>query len=303
VRTGNSRQRIIISAIEHKAVLEPAHMLKDEGFDVVEAPVDHLGQIDLEAFPRLLTRETLLVSVMAANNEIGVIQPVKTVAAMARSAGALTHCDAAQAAGKIPLDAFDLDVDYLSLSAHKLHGPFGVGALYVAATAPRPLPLIVGGGQEGGIRSGTLPVPLIAGFGAAAQVATFTLDRDAQHARSLARRFVKELAGRQIGFEIVCPASNRLPGSLCLSIAGVDADDLVGALASEVLISTGSACTSGQIESSHVLRALGLTHKQAKSTIRVLFGRYNTTSEATEAAMLLAAACKEIGLATGGSRQ
>lgn len=301
--TGNARRRVVVSAIEHKAVLEPARMLSGEGFEVVEAPVDRQGRIDLEAFARLLDADTLLVSVMAANNEIGVIQPVKAVAEMARRGGALTHCDAAQAAGKIPLDVFDLDVDYLSLSAHKLNGPFGVGALYVGATAPRPRPIVVGGGQEGGVRSGTQPVPLIAGFGAAAEIAAVNLERDAQHARSLAQRFMEELADRQVHFEVVCAASDRLPGSLSLRLAGIDADDLVSTLADDVLLSTGSACNSGQVEPSHVLRAIGFTHEHAKSTVRMLFGRYNTAEEATQAAGLFEQACARVLAATGGCRQ
>lgn len=302
-RARDARRRVVVSAIEHKAVLEPARMLRGEGFDVVEAPVDQQGQIDLEVLARLLDRKTLLVSVMAANNEIGVIQPVKTVGTMARRVGALTHCDAAQAAGKIPLDVFELDVDYLSLSAHKLHGPMGVGALYISAVASRPLPLLVGGGQEGGVRSGTLPVPLIAGFGAAAEIAAANLERDAQHARSLMRRFTEALANRQVRFEVVCAASDRLPGSLSLRVDDIDADDLVHALADDVLISTGSACNSGQLEPSHVLRAIGFTHQQAESTVRMLFGRYNTAHEATEAAGLFARAYEGICLATGGRRQ
>lgn len=302
-RAGDSKRRVIVSAIEHKAVLEPARMLRDEGFDVVEAPVDQQGQIDLEAFAQVLNEETLLVSVMAANNEIGVIQPVKTVVSMARRVGALTHCDAAQAAGKISLDVFDLDVDYLSLSAHKLHGPFGVGALYLGAMAPRPYPLVVGGGQEGGVRSGTLPVPLIAGFGAAAEIAAVNLECAAQHARSLTRQFTEELAKRQVRFEVICAASDRLPGSLSLRLAGIDADDLVSTLADDLLISTGSACSAGQIEPSHVLRAIGFTHEQAKSTVRLLFGRYNVPQEAMEAAGLFAHACERVRLATGGRRQ
>jgi cysteine desulfurase len=294
VRSGDPRRRIVVSAIEHKAVLEPARALKQEGFDVIEAPVDHEGRIDLEEFTRLVNADTLLVSVMAANNEIGVIQPIKTVAAIARRAGALTHCDAAQAAGKVSLDVFDLDLDYMSLSGHKMNGPFGVGALYVVATAPKPLPLVLGGGQEGGVRSGTLPAPLIAGFGAAADIASFGLDRDAQHSRTLAERFTEELASHTVPFEVVCAASDRLPGSLALKIEGIDASDLVDALANEVFISAGSACNAGQFEPSYVLRAIGLTYEDARSTVRLLFGRYNSILDAREAAVLLAQACAKV---------
>jgi cysteine desulfurase len=303
VRAGDERRRVVISAIEHKAVLEPARALSREGFDVVEAPVDHQGQIDLEAFARLLDGNTLLVSVMAANNEIGVIQPVKTLAAITRHAGALIHCDAAQAVGKIALDVFDLDVDYMSLSAHKMYGPFGVGALYISAAALRPQPLVLGGGQESGLRSGTLPVPLIAGFGAAAEAATVNLDRDARHTRLLSRRFLEDLANRGVHFEVVCAEVDRLPGSLSLQIAGVDADDLVTALVDDVFISTGSACNSGQIEPSYVLRAIGLTDEQARSTVRLLFGRYNSMHDATEAATLFARAYTKVRFATGERRQ
>ncbi|TIX95323.1 MAG: aminotransferase class V-fold PLP-dependent enzyme, partial [Mesorhizobium sp.] len=147
----------------HKAVLEPAHALQAEGFEISIAPVDHRGQLDLAEFARLVDQDLLLASVMMVNNETGVIQPVKEAAAMAHEGGALFHSDAAQAAGKIDVDVVELNVDYLTLSAHKCYGPMGIGALYVAASAPKPVPLTLGGGQQSGLRPGTEPVALIAG--------------------------------------------------------------------------------------------------------------------------------------------
>ncbi len=184
-----SRKRIIVTAVEHKAVLEPARMLAEQGFSVSVAPVDKDGRLDLVAFNRLLGNDVMIASVMLVNNETGVIQPVAEAAALVHAVGGLMHSDAAQAAGKIAIDVLDLDIDYLSLSAHKCYGPMGVGALYVGAHAPKPAPLTHGGGQQDAIRPGTEPVALIAGFGAAAKVARSRLEGDEFDARHVIRIF------------------------------------------------------------------------------------------------------------------
>jgi cysteine desulfurase len=298
------RSRIVVSAIEHKAVLEPAKYLKGRGFDLVEAPVTRGGVIDLDALRMLVDDRTLLVSLMAANNETGVIQPVAAAASIARSVGALMHCDAAQAVGRIPINVGEVDVDYLSVSAHKLYGPMGIGALYVAAGAPRPHALIYGGGQEGGIRSGTVPIPLCVGFGVAAQLASTQMTADARFASECARRFVELLRGYGMPVGVMCPDAPRLPGSAAIFISGVDADRLVATVAQEIHLSTGAACDAGQILTSHVHKAMGLSATEAQSCIRPCFGRYNSDNDAVLAASALFAACRrQQPLATGESRQ
>jgi cysteine desulfurase len=293
------RRRIVISDIEHKAVLNSADALRADGFEVMRAPASADGAVDTSAIERLVTPQTCLVSVMTANNEIGTLQPLKEVAAIARKCGALFHTDAAQAAGRIPLDVFDLDVDYVSLSAHKMHGPQGVGALFVSSSAPAPTPLLRGGGQEGGVRSGTLPTALIVGFGVAADLAARHLEADAEHVDRLADLLIQELSERQCRFTRMYDGRGRLPGSVALCFAGVDADDLVQALAERVYITTGSACNSGQLQPSHVLQAVGLPSDRSREFVRVLFSRYNDQTEASAAGAMIAEACTAVRLATG----
>ncbi|MBP2297073.1 cysteine desulfurase family protein [Azospirillum rugosum] len=298
-----NRRRIVISAIEHKAVIEPVRRLEAEGFAVTVAPVHENGHLDLNALSRLIGDDVLLASVMLANNEIGVIQPVREVAQISHAAGALFHCDAAQAAGKIPIDVLDLDVDYLSLSGHKCYGPMGIGALYLSAAAPRPTPQIFGGGQQGGVRSGTEPVALIAGFGAAARVARSRLPEDQAHGVRLIAILLEELARHQLRFTRVSGNAETLPGSAAIMMPGVDADMLCATAAREVSLSTGSACTSGQIRVSHVLEAIGFSDHDARSVVRIFCNRYTTETEVVTAAHLIADAAKRCWLATGELRQ
>lgn len=296
---GSARRRIVVSAIEHKAVLEPARELARHGFEVVLAPVDAHGRVDLDALSDLVNDATLLVSVMAVNNETGVVQPVSEAAATAHEAGALFHCDAAQAAGKIRIDVGVLDVDYLSLSGHKCYGPMGIGALYIAAGAPRPAPLQFGGGQQAGVRPGTEPVPLIAGFGAAARAAAARLAEDGAHAARLADRLHAGLAMRQVRFQKITGDHAIVPGSLVIAIEGADADTLCAMLARTVQISTGSACTSGQIRISHVFESMGLSEEKARSVLRIFCSRYNDDAEIDAAATAIADAAARSRLATG----
>ncbi|MER8464529.1 cysteine desulfurase family protein [Mesorhizobium sp. M1396] len=303
VETGNKRRRIVVSAVEHKAVLEPARALLDKGFDVVVAPVSRTGLVDLTALAALVDDNTLLVSVMMANNETGTLQPIEDVVAIGRAVGALIHTDAAQAVGKTSVDVVDLNVDYLSISAHKFYGPVGVGALYVAAAAPTPLPIQFGGGQQGGVRPGTEPVPLLAGLGAAAQVAAGRIEEDAMHGRRLADRLRSRLAERQVSFVSTTGETSVLPGSLSLVMNGVEADDIVLALGRTVCLSTGSACASGQILPSHVLLAMGFDHRESKSVIRIFCNRYNSDAEIDLAASLIADALLQARHRTGRSHQ
>lgn len=298
-----TRRRIIVSAVEHKAVLEPARILADQGFSVSIAPVDKDGRLDLAAFETLLDDDVLIASVMMVNNETGVIQPVAEAAALVHAVGGLMHSDAAQAAAKVAIDVLDLDVDYLSLSAHKCYGPMGIGALYVAAHAPKPVPLLHGGGQQDAVRPGTEPVALIAGFGAAAKVARHRLDHDRGHGQLLIDTLIQALASRQLRFRRITGDAAVVPGSAALQLADVDADQLCSAVARDVSLSTGSACISGQIKRSHVLDAIRLSEKDAAQVIRIFCHRYQSIDEIESAAERITAAAERSRLAAGEVRQ
>ncbi|TPJ81967.1 cysteine desulfurase [Mesorhizobium sp. B2-5-13] len=280
---GDDRREIVVSAIEHKSVLSSASSLKAAGFRILEAPVTRDGIIDLDALEHLVGPATLLVSVMAVNNEVGSIQPLPEVVRIARAAGALVHVDAAQALGKIPVDCGEFD--YVSLASHKMYGPMGVGALFVSSAAQlRPSPVLFGGGQEGGIRPGTVPTPLVVGFGAAAKVARTRIGADARHSHVLSGLFLDEMRSRQVQFTENIPETLRVPGSLSLRFPGAEAMSIIARAGDRLAISEGSACTSGQITASHVLTAMGLTSQQSLETVRLYFGRYNTEAEAVDAA-------------------
>jgi cysteine desulfurase len=297
------RKRIIVSAVEHKAVLEPARTLAEQGFPVSVAPVDKDGRLDLAAFEAMLGNDVLIASVMLVNNETGVIQQVAEAAALVHAAGGLMHSDAAQAAGKIAIDVLDLDVDYLSLSAHKCYGPMGVGALYVAAHSPRPAPLVHGGGQQDAIRPGTEPVALIAGFGAAAKVARSRLEGDHRHGQLLIGTLLDGLASRQLRFRRITGDAEVVPGSAVLQLADVDADQLCASVARDVSLSTGSACTSGQIKQSHVLEAIGFSDSDASHVVRIYCHRYQSIDEIEMAADRIVDAADRSRLAAGEVRQ
>lgn len=299
----NERRRgIVVSKIEHKSVLNAAHKLERDGFTVTELPVTAGGVIDLEQAYTAITEDTLLVSVMAANNEIGVVQPVAEISAFARAHGALVHVDAAQMAGKLPFDAGVFDL--VSLSSHKMYGPMGVGALYVSGAIPyRPRPILYGGDHENGLRPGTLPTPLIVGFGVAAKIAAQRLDADGRHSAALSRRFEEELRGRQVRFSRNGNEAARLPGSVSIAFEGVDANELIAAISADISISEGSACQSGQIIPSHVLQAIGLSDAFLRYTVRLYFGRYNSEADAVLAAAVITAAVSRLRLSTGGSLQ
>lgn len=302
-RENPHRKRIVVSAIEHKAVLEPAYALQSEGFEVSIAPVDGRGRLDLAKFANLIDQDLLLASVMTVNNETGVIQPVKEAAALAHESGALFHSDAAQAAGKIEVDVLELDVDYLTLSAHKCYGPMGIGALYVSASAPKPNPMAFGGGQQSGLRPGTEPVPLIAGFGAAARHAKKHLLSDQAHCSALIDLFLQTLQHQQVRFRRVSGNAQTVPGTASLQLIDVDADALCTRVARHVSLSTGSACTSGQIRSSHVLESIGLSEVEARGVIRILCNRYQNSKEILTAATYIAEAAALSYLATGEVHQ
>lgn len=297
---GSQRRTIITSSIEHPSVLEPAAALASEGFRHLEAPVGEDGRLDLRALRTLLSEDVLLVAIMAANNITGVVQPVAEAARLAREGGALVHVDAAQAAGKAPLDVYAWEVDSLSLSGHKLYAPPGVGALFLASTSPfAPHPIVHGGGQERGLRSGTLPAALIAGLGTAVEVALQRMDQDATRLRALEARFCDALAARQVRFRLNGSAQYRLPGAMNLAIPGVIADHLVEILSQRVAFSTGSACASGQISIAPTLKAMGISDAIARSSVRIYFNRYSEDFDAERAADGIAEAVRERALAPG----
>ncbi len=271
---------IITVKTEHKAVLDPCAALEKEGFSVTFLPVGRDGLLDLKKLAQAISPETILVSVMHANNEIGVIQPIAEIAQICREKGVLLHTDAAQSAGKIPVDVRKLNVDLLSLSAHKMYGPKGVGALYIRKTSPKISlkPLIHGGGHERGVRSGTLPVPLIAGFGKACELSLNEMESESARITRLRNRLLERITRELDGVKVNGSISSRLPGNLNLAFQGIHAESLIMAMP-DIAISTGSACTSSVQEPSYVLKALGLSRLDAYASIRIGIGRFNSDQE------------------------
>lgn len=291
-RQGN---HIITCGTEHKCVLETVGYLGLNGFRTEVLPVNSSGLIDTEALSSAITPETFLVSIMAANNEIGVLQPLDEIAAICRRHNVVFHTDAAQAVGKVPVDVKSSGVDMLSLTAHKIYGPIGIGALYISGESPiMPEPLFWGGGQERGMRSGTTAPALCAAFGVASAIAHTELADDAQSAASLRDRFLEIIFNRCSDVRINGDQNRRLPGNLSLTFLGCDADRLVGALQPDIALSTNSACSAGTLQPSHVLLALGLNESDAASTVRVGFGRFNTLAEVEIAGERIAAAVVRI---------
>lgn len=278
-------RHLIAAATEHNAVLDPCHYLKDMGFEVTFLPVEPDGLINLETLEKALRPDTILVSVMAANNEIGVLQPLAEIGRLCRDRGVLFHTDAAQALGKIPLDVDQMKIDLMSLTAHKIYGPKGVGALYVRRRDPRVklAAQIHGGGHERGMRSGTLSAPLIVGFGEAVKLALSEMEAEGKRREKLRDRLWDKLSA--LGdVRLNGHPTRRLPGNLNVSVAGVDGQALLLGLQPAIAVSSGSACTSAKIEPSHVLRALGLPEPLAYASVRFGIGRFNTEAEIDAAA-------------------
>ena len=283
-------RHLVTVATEHKSVLEPFRRLTGEGFAVTVVPVDSDGLIRLDALAHAITAETVLVSVMAANSEIGVIQPLAEIGALCRERGVLFHTDAAQAFGKIPLDVEAMSIDLISLSAHKAYGPKGIGALYVRRRPrARLASLFDGGGQERGLRSGTLPTPLCVGFGEAAAIARSEMAAEAERVGALRDRLHHALMARLSGLRLNGHATRRLPGNLNLAFPGIDGPELMDEL-DGIALASGSACTSAALEPSHVLRALGLDDPLIHSSLRISLGRFTTEAEIDAAAERIAAA-------------
>ena len=290
IRMGDPRRRIVTVATEHKCVLESVADLAGEGFEPVVLPVRPDGLLDPDRLRQALAEPTLLVSVMAVNNETGVVQDIQALAAIARQAGALFHTDAAQAAGKIPLDVAAWDVDLLSLSGHKIYGPKGTGALFVRRRPRvRLVPLFSGGGQERGLRSGTVAPALVAGLGAACRLARLEMAEDAVRIAGLRDALLRQLQEALPGIEMNGDARARIAGNLNLTFPAATAQQLMRAVP-ELCVSTGSACSSAEIEPSYVLRALGLSDDAARRTLRIGIGRFTSAADIDYAAAALAAA-------------
>jgi cysteine desulfurase len=271
-------RHVITTRIEHKAVLDPCKRLEREGFDVTYLTPDRQGRIDVESVRAALRPDTVLVSIMFVNNEVGVMQDVGAIGMLCRDRGVAFHTDAAQAVGKIPIDLRALPIDFLSLTAHKIYGPKGVGALY-ARRASRPLlqPLLFGGGQERGLRPGTLPTHQIVGLGAACEIAATQLAAEPERLTALRERLWAGLADLG-GVHLNAGGAPRVPGILNVSFEGVEGESLLTAL-SGLAISTGSACNSASAEPSYVLRALGRDTQLAQSSLRFSVGRYTTAAD------------------------
>ncbi len=285
---GTDRRRVITLATEHKCVLESVSDLAAEGFEPVILPVRPDGLADLDQVRAALATPTLLLTVMAVNNETGVIQDLAALAALAHDAGALFHTDAAQAAGKIPLDVEAMRIDLLSISGHKLYGPKGVGALYVRRRPRvRLAPLFSGGGQERGLRSGTLPAPLIVGLGEACRIAADEMRADHARIATLRDRLMADLAARIPGLTLNASDTARIPGNLNLTFPAATAQALMERTP-DLCVSTGSACSSAEVEPSYVLRALGLSDQAASRTLRIGIGRFTSAADIDSAAAMLA---------------
>ena len=277
------KNHIITCVTEHKCVLESCRHISQEGMDVTYLPVQSNGLIDLNQLKDAITDQTCLVSIMAVHNEIGVIQPVKEIGALCREKGVFFHSDCAQAVGKIPLDVQEMNIDLMSISAHKLYGPKGVGALYVRRRPRvRIKPLMSGGGQERGMRSGTLATPLCVGLGEACRIASEEMAQENERLHHLRSMFLQGLRKSLEDIYVNGDLEQRIPGNINVSFAYVEGESLMMGI-NDLSLSSGSACTSASLEPSYVLRALGVEEELAHTSLRVGFGRFTTEDEVTYA--------------------
>ena len=279
---------VITTAIEHPAVTSPALFLLNNGHDVTFVPVDSLGLVDPDQIQAAIRPDTVLISVMHANNETGVLQPVEKIAALAKKAGALFHTDAAQSVGKVPVDVAEMGVDLLTVAGHKLYAPKGVGVLYIRKGAPV-APLLHGGGQENGMRPGTENVALASGLAAALETVTAGLEADAQRMQYLRDRLFGLLQEKVPGILLNGHPEKRLPNTLNVSFPGVNGEDILAA-SPDLCASTGAACHGGSTRVSHVLAAMRLPMDRARGAVRLSLGRRTTAREVEKAAGILARA-------------
>ncbi len=284
---GSKKNHIITVSTEHKCVIDTCRHLENDGFKVTYLPVQPNGIIDLNILEDAITENTMLVSVMAVNNEIGVIQPLREIGEICRKKGAFFHSDIAQAFGKIPINVEELNLDLASISGHKIYGPKGIGALYVRRKPRvRILPIINGGGQERGLRSGTLATPLVVGLGKAAEIASSEMEKDLGHVQNLFNKFVDTIQENADEIILNGDRQKRYPGNVNLSFSYIEGESMILAI-KDLAVSSGSACTSSSLEPSYVLRALGLDDALAHTSIRFGFGRFTTEDEVDYAAQLV----------------
>lgn len=286
---GHQRRRIVTVSTEHSAVLATTDHLSRRGFESVILPVDREGILDLSDLMQALDDNVLMVSVMAVNNEIGVVQDMEQIGRMCRQAGVLFHSDATQAAGRLKIDVDAWNVDLLSISGHKMYGPKGVGALYVRSGTPV-APVLAGGDQERGLRPGTLPVPLVAGLGKASELASVEQDADAVRLARYAQEMMRQLRRARPDMLLFGHEDRRVTGNLNVGFPGTTGIDLVTAVSEKVALSTGAACTSIASEPSRVLLALGHCYERASTGLRISLGRFTTANDVATASATLAEA-------------
>ena len=290
----NKAKQLITSHIEHDAILEPCRQLEKEGYNVIYLPVDKYGVVDIEKLRQSITKETALVSVMFANNEVGTIQPIKEIAQICKQHNVLFHTDAIQAVGKIPIDVNEIGVDMLSISSHKINGPKGIGALYIRSGIILD-PFILGGGQENGMRSGTENVANIVGFGKACHLAKEHLDKNASHMKNLRDHLISRVVGEISHVSINGNVENKTPNNAHFTFLGVNGEDLIIKLDEYgVAASTGSACSVKTQKASHVLMAMGFSHEQITGSLRITVGLYNTMPEMDQTVDILKKAVQEL---------
>ncbi|MFT7144157.1 MAG: cysteine desulfurase [Alphaproteobacteria bacterium] len=276
---GSKGKHIITVVTEHKCVLDSCRHLVEQGFEITYLPVQSSGLIDLDVLKAAIRPDTIIMSVMHANNEIGVIQDIGAIGAICKEAGVKFHSDCAQSFGKIPIDVNEMNIDCMSISSHKVYGPMGMGALYVSRKPRmRVRPIIHGGGQERGMRSGTLPTPLIVGFGKAAELAQAEMTAENKRLTVLRDKMIDTIQAAIPEVYLNGDREQRLAGNLNLSFAYVEGESLMLAI-SDLAVSSGSACTSASLEPSYVLRALGLSDDMAHTSIRIGLGRFTTEEE------------------------
>lgn len=283
----DQKNHIITVATEHKCVLDACRHLEQEGFTITYLPVKNDGLIDLDTLKKAITDKTLLISVMAVNNEIGVIQPLEEIGKICREHKIFFHSDIAQGFGKIPIDVQKCNIDLASISGHKIYAPKGVGALYVRRKPRVRLePIINGGGQERGMRSGTVPTPLVVGFGKAAEVAMNDMAKDYQHIKKLSDKFITKIMDGAEEIFFNGSKEHRFPGNINMSFAYIEGESMILAI-KDLAVSSGSACTSSSLEPSYVLKSMGIGDELAHTSLRFGIGRFTTEEEIEYAAELV----------------
>jgi len=288
------RKHVVTSSIEHDAILEPCKRLERDGFQVTYLPVDMYGLVNPEDVKKIISSDTCLISIMVANNEVGTIQPIKEICKIAHEKSIPMHTDAVQAVGKIPIDVKDLDVDLLSISSHKINGPKGIGALYIKKGTELN-PMILGGGQENGLRSGTENVPNIVGFGKACQLAKDNLKQNANHFRILSTKLRSRVLQEIPYVTVNGHLEKRIPNNSHFTFLGVNGEDLIIKLdANDVAASTGSACSVRTQKASHVLKAMGFSHEQITGSLRLTTGVSNTEKEIDDTVEILKKVVNEL---------